>query len=296
MKKILPLGLVSILLFMVLVPLVHAGGKLRVAVVQFENKSTWHWWGNRLGEAAADVFVTDLMESGRFTLIEREKVNAVLAEQNFGASGRVSAATAAKIGKMIGAELILTGSVSQFSISRTGGGISRLQVGVTTGKVVLQARLVNTTTGEIVVAAEEDNKKTLIGARYKSLNFKQNFDYGLAHEVMHPAVEKMVGKIVDRTKGMKSSTPAPKPHRGRVIKVEGDNVWINLGSNSGIEIGDEFDVYRKGEELIDPETGLSLGAEEEMVGKIVVTEVKAKYSIATVQNGSVLAKDYLKKT
>ncbi|MBN1222402.1 MAG: hypothetical protein JXB23_04095 [Candidatus Aminicenantes bacterium] len=296
MKKILPLGLISLLLFLVaFVPLVHAAGKLRIAVVQFENKSTWHWWGDRLGEAAADVFVTDLMETGKFSLIEREKVNAVLAEQDFGASGRVSTATAAKIGKMLGVDLILTGSVSQFSISRTGGGISKLQVGVTTGKVVLQARLVNTTTGEIVVAVEEDNKKNLVGARYKSLNFKQSYDYGLANEVMHPAVEKMVVKIVDKTQGMKSSTPAAPVHRGRVIKIEGDQVWINLGASSGVKAGDEFDVYRKGEELVDPETGLSLGAEEEMVGKIVISEVKAKYSIATVESGSVLAKDYLKK-
>ena len=66
------------------------------------------------------------------------------------------------------------------------------------------------------------------------------------------------------------------------------------GSGAGINEGDEFDVYRKGEELIDPETGLSLGAEEEKVGTIRVTEVKDKYSIAEIIQGSIQAKDYLK--
>jgi len=282
------------LFLLVIVPFVHSQGKIRVAVVDFENKSTWHWWGDRLGEAAADVFVTELMETGKFSLIEREKVNAILMEQDFGTSGRVTPQTAAKVGKMLGVDLILTGSVSEFSVSGTGGGIKGIRVGVQTGKVVLQSRLVNTTTGEIVVAAEAENKKNLVDARYKSANFKQKFDRGLAHDVMHPAVEKMVAKIVDKTQGMTGSA-APSSHSGRVIKVEGATIWINLGAGSGIKVGDVYDVYRKGEELIDPDTGLSLGAEEEKVGKIVVTEVKSKYSLGTVKEGSVLAKDFLKK-
>lgn len=267
-----------------------AQGKLRVAVVRFENNSTWHWWGDRLGEAAADVFVTQLLESGKFSVIEREKVDVILREQDFGASGAVTPQTAAKIGKMLGVDLMLTGSVSQFSVSRTGASIGRIGGSVTTGKVVLQARMINTTTGEILVAAEEDNKKNLVGAHYKSVNFKQNFDYGLANEVMHPAVEKMVAKIVDKAAGMTTAS-----HSGRIVKVEGSKVWINLGAGSGVKAGDTFEVYRKGEELIDPDTGLSLGADEEKVGRIVITEVKDNYSLGSVEGGNVQAKDFLKK-
>ena len=266
-------------------------GKLRVAVIDFENNSTWSYWGDNLGRAAADVFVTALMESGQFSIIERDKVQALIAEQNFGASGRVTPQTAAKIGQLLGVDLMLTGSVSQFSISRTGGGIRGVSVGVTTGKVVLQARLVNTTTGEIVVAAEEENTKRLVGARIRSINFQQNFDYGMANEIMHPAVEKMVVKIVENAAGMSGGAS----HSGRVIKVSGNQVWINLGANTGIQAGDSFDVIRKGEELIDPDTGLSLGAVEENVGSVVVTQVQEKFSIATIQSGSVQANDYLKK-
>ncbi len=292
MKKRLKLVVFASLLIILVTftSMLSAQGKLRVAVVNFENKSTWHWWGDKLGEAAADVFITALVNTGKFSIIEREKVNAILREQDFGASGAVTAQTAAKIGKMLGVDLMLTGSVSQFSVSKTGAGLRRVGLGVTTGKVVLQARLVNTTTGEIIVAAEEENKKRLIGARYKSANFQQNFDIGLANEVMHPAVEKMVAKIIGKTAGLTPAAPT-----GRVVKVEGTKVWINLGANAGLNVGDEFEVYRQGEELIDPDTGLSLGAEEEKVGKIVVTEVKDKYSIGTVQSGDVKAKDFLKK-
>lgn len=290
-KRLKLVVLASLLLILVSFSYMYsAQGKLRIAVVKFENKSTWHWWGDKLGEAAADVFVTNLVNTGKFSMIEREKVNEILREQDFGASGAVTAQTAAKVGKMLGVDLILTGSITQFSVSKVGGGIGRIGLGVTTGKVVLQARLVNTSTGEIIVAAEEENKKRLVGARYKGANFQQSFDQGLANEVMHPAVEKMVAKIVDKTAGLIPAAPT-----GRVVKVEGTKVWINLGANAGLSAGDEFEVYRKGEELIDPETGLSLGAEEEKVGKIVITEVQDKYSIGTVQSGNVKAKDFLKK-
>jgi hypothetical protein len=141
-----------------------------------------------------------------------------------------------------------------------------------------------------LVAAEEDNKKNLVGAHYKSANFKQNFDYGLANEVMHPAVEKMVKKIVGKTEGM-----APAAHSGRIVKVEGSKVWVNLGVGSGVKVGDVFEIYRKGEELIDPDTGLSLGADEEKVGRITITEVKDSYSLGSVESGNVQAKDFLKK-
>jgi curli biogenesis system outer membrane secretion channel CsgG len=281
--------ILSVLIAVFFSSMLFAQGKLRVAVVDFENKSTWHWWGDRLGEAAADVFVTDLLNTGKFTMIEREKIDAILAEQQLGASGAVTSQTAAKIGKLLGVDLILTGSITQFSVDTTKAGFRGIGGSITKGKVVLQARLVNTSTGEIVVAAEEKNDKKLIGAYGKGANFQQNYNYGLANEVMHPAVEKMVAKIVDKTAGMTPAAP-----EGRVIKVEGSKVWINLGAGAA-NVGDVFIVMRKGEELIDPDTGLSLGSEEEQVGKIIVTEVQAKFSIGSVQSGNVKAKDYLKK-
>ena len=88
----------------------------RVAVLNFENNSTWGYWGDRLGEAAADELVTQLFRTGAFSVIERSQLAAVLAEQDLGASGAVDPATAARIGQLLGAQLILTGSITQFSI------------------------------------------------------------------------------------------------------------------------------------------------------------------------------------
>ena len=54
---------------------------------------------------------------------------------------------------------------------------------------------------------------------------------------------------------------------------------------AGITAGDSFVVYSKGEELVDPETGITLGSEEEKAGRITVASVKEKYSVATIDEG-----------
>jgi len=69
----------------------------------------------------------------------------------------------------------------------------------------------------------------------------------------------------------------------------------NAGANSGIQVGDTFTVYRPGEELIDPQTGLSLGSESEMVGTVTVTEVQDKFSKASANTACPLkANDIVK--
>jgi len=52
----------------------------RVAVMNFENNSTWRYWGDNLGAAAADELVTQLLKTGSYRMIERSQLAAVLAE------------------------------------------------------------------------------------------------------------------------------------------------------------------------------------------------------------------------
>jgi curli biogenesis system outer membrane secretion channel CsgG len=80
----------------------RAQDKVRVAVMNFENNSSWNWWGDNLGYAAQGVLTTALFESGQFSVIERSQSDALLAEQNLGASGRVTSATAAQVGQLLG--------------------------------------------------------------------------------------------------------------------------------------------------------------------------------------------------
>ena len=71
--------------------------------------------------------------------------------------------------------------------------------------------------------------------------------------------------------GKKAKVPLPKSNR----------VWLNLGT-AVVSVGDVLTVVSKGEELIDPETGLSLGSMDTSIGDIRVTEVQEKFSVAEI--------------
>ena len=86
-----------------------------------------HWWeGNwDIGKGVADLIVDGLVEDGSFRVIERKRLDAILAEQNFSNSDRAdpSAASVAKIGKALGVKYLLVGSITKFGTEKKGMGV-----------------------------------------------------------------------------------------------------------------------------------------------------------------------------
>jgi len=264
--------------------------KKRVAVVAFEDKAHY---GNNIGQGISDMLVTALVESNKFNVIERSELDEILKEQGLGMSGMVTEQSAAQVGKLLGVELIVTGSVSEFGTKKDkiGGGLSALSglnVGVSseTARSVVDIRLVNTTTGEIVTAktAEgEESSKSLDNVGVTGIDFhnSSSWDKTILGKAARQSVEACVDYI---TSGMKKI-----PWQGKVIKANADGtVFIKPGSVAGVEPGMKFWVYRPGEDLIDPDTGISLGSEETKIGQIeVVSDVAGgKACKAIVKGGS----------
>jgi hypothetical protein len=71
-----------------------------------------------------------------------------------------------------------------------------------------------------------------------------------------------------------------------VFKAEGSQIYINAGYNINIQMDSVFTVYSKGEDLIDPSTGLSLGSALSRSGTVRVTQVSDRFSIASAIEGS----------
>ena len=101
----------------------------------------------------SDQVVDALVNDGTFRVIERKKLDTVLAEQDFAHSDRadVSAAHASKIGKVLGVRYIITGSITKFSMEQQGGGLGG---GGAKAQVNLTARMGDTSTGEVVMSAK----------------------------------------------------------------------------------------------------------------------------------------------
>ena len=96
--------------------------------------------------------VTQLFGTGKFSLVERSQLDAVLAERNLGQSGRVNPNQAAEIGRLLGVQLILTGSTTKCSIDTKGGGFRGLGVEYSEAESNVDIRLIDTNTAEIMFA------------------------------------------------------------------------------------------------------------------------------------------------
>jgi curli biogenesis system outer membrane secretion channel CsgG len=268
-----------------------AQAKIRVAVMNFENNSTWAWWGDNLGAAAADELATQLVQTGKYTVIERRELASILQEQNLGASGAVSGATAAKVGKLLGVQLILTGSITAFSIKRTSIGLRGIGGSYSNAESKVDARLVNTETGEVMVVATGQGNKRMGGGYFRGVSAEQTFDQGAAQEALRPAVEQVVLKLGEQTAALQSMTPAAP--EGQIVSTRAGLYYINRGQGAGIKVGQKFTVHHVVDEIKDAD-GRLLDKVIEETGVLEVTQVLSQSAVCKLVSGKAAVNDTVK--
>jgi curli biogenesis system outer membrane secretion channel CsgG len=269
---------------------VHAQAKTRVAVTAFENKvktalpdASW-----KIGEGLAEMLTTELVKTGQFIVVERQGLGDVVGEQALGQSGLVRGETAARTGQMLGAQIVVRGAVTEFEERASGGGGGvggrnfSLGGGVQNAHVAIDLRLIDTSSGQ-VIASQNISKVAPaagggFGARTGGVAFGGDIFYqtplGKAtRAAMQEAVQFVVARAV-RT----------GPASFSIVKVEGTMAYINAGAGANIRVGHVFQVYSRGEDLVDPDTGLKLGSTDRLIGSVRVTEVQEQFSVGTIEN------------
>jgi curli biogenesis system outer membrane secretion channel CsgG len=287
-----------------------SGKKTRVGVLEVDNnsgastykvtdasgntyESEWNPGGGTVPVNGIEAIVTDTMNrTGRFRLVERAALGNVLGEQDLATSGRVAQPSAAATGQVLGAELLMQVVVTDYeeNTSGTKGGVGGLfrkvplvgGVGIKSGKgrVGLNFRLIDATTSEVLYTKQvesiiKESGLTLAGAGWTGDALLGGFIDSYAKTPIGQAVIAGINKgVYDVIKEI-----GARPAEGSVIKAEGKRVWLNIGED-GVDMGDRLTVMSKGEELIDPETGISLGSSDSALGDIEVIQVAEKFSIA----------------
>lgn len=289
--------------FVLLLPLQSfAQSRIKVAIWEFDNNAAHtYWYWDRLGPAARNVIDTAFSEnkllSQKFSVIERDKLNLVLKEQGLAQTGAVDPATAAKVGKILGVKYIIMGGIDKFNVDQNRGAIGRLGVGgnLLQANCSVNLRVVDTTTAERVISIAGDGQVKKGGGFLKDASFSRDAEWGVASETVEKAAKAAVDKFVAPDNLSRVSNAAgPVGTEGKIIKVEGNRAYINLGASSGVKMGDKFNVINVGEALIDPDTGAKLGASEKQTGSGTVVEVQDKFAIIQF-NGTAAAKDTVRK-
>ncbi len=288
---------IAVLIFSIMTfPTLEAAGLYKIAVLPFDDGSIKdRWWDSNwdVGKGVSDELVTELLKTNQFRLIEREQIDKVLNEQDFGTSGRVDNNSAAKIGKILGVQYLVMGRVTEFSFKSTEVGGLSLKKGIGLGfkniksNVAIDARLVDTSSAEIIssITGKGSKSSTNVKVAYEweaiafgSDEFRQT-DLGKATREAVASVAKQLGE-----KAYGSGPAQPSKLSGAVAYAGGNRVIINIGSVSGIKPGTVFIVKHVIEVVKDPATGEVIDEVTEDVAEIVVAEVKEKSSTCTVQS------------
>jgi len=282
-----------------------AQAKIRIAVMPFKLGQIQRWWGWDWdpGEGISDMLVTELVNSGRFSVVERERLNEVLQEQNLTREGVVDAATAARIGKVLGVQLFVFGTVTQFSLDSK---IIKLPVlgelAEWRARCTLNARLVNVETSEIMAAVTGQGAKSQSNVRLsEKWGDLSGFTFGSSRFEEHilgkattKAVEDVAEGIEEKTVGLTpvvvipevtpTVTPEVEPEviEGLVAKVSDDEVVINVGSQKGVKVDDIFSVRRITETITDPETGEVILETKDKIAEIKISQVHERAAIGKI--------------
>jgi hypothetical protein len=271
----------------------------RVAVIGFDSTSPGYLWSidSELSKAATDLMINALVNTNRFRVFERTKLEAILQEQDFQVtSGRVDPSTAVKIGKMIGVDSIVTGSVTSIMFSKSGGiTLGPLNLKKSTATVTVTVRAINVTTGEIIFSEVKKGITSKSGVSLRipvpvagglGLSSQSVVDIFSAIEDVCQQVAVEFAAKLDSNLIISSSTSLPL--EGYVVKVDSTSsgeitqVYINLGTNSGIQVGEEIKISQEGEVILDPKTQEVLDRELILVAQARIIEVKENLSIALV--------------
>jgi curli biogenesis system outer membrane secretion channel CsgG len=298
------------------IPWASAQTKPRIAVMNFDyatvrtDSAAIFGTDIDVGKGITDLLVEKFVNGGVFSVIERKALDTVINEQNMSNSDRFDSSSAAKIGRLLGVDAIITGSITQFGRDDKSTNVGGGAIGGITGRfgiggvgkkeakaaVGVTARIINIDTGEIlsVATGKGESKRsgtTLLGAGGSSSGAgggavdmrSSNF----ASTIIGEAVSQAVDSVAKQLQENANRLPA------RVVKIDGlvadatgGILILNVGSKAGIKVGDKLAVVRTGREVRDPATGKVIRRIEESLGEVVITEVDEQSAVGKYSGAS----------
>ena len=234
--------------------------KMVVAINKFENEANAP--SERFNSLRSRI-TDNIINTRKFEVVERQRLEAAMSENKLKAAGATEDDVSQTGGQLKAAGFILYGSVLSMGRDQGKTSVSGLSAQKNSAKVELQMRFANGENGKIVAS------KTIIGKGFQSrmagggLRVKSNMEDQAINDAIRDAAKKVTEAL------MELAFPA------KILKVSKTQAIVNL-TKEQTEIGAVYEVFMMGEDLVDPDTGESLGAEEELIGKVEVARTMPK--------------------
>jgi hypothetical protein len=238
-------------------PLFQVGFKRKVAILDFENKTTYK--EERIGEAVAKRLSDKLEATQRVVSVDKTVVSEMLNRNGFKFESLTDPSVVKRAHQSLGIQALALGTVTDLSLlSSKASETSDEEVSFATAKV--EIRLIDASTGNLL--------KSFVG-RSPIFGTKGTGEYSRSKAVLK-AIEFSLDDILEgflRELDLLDWTTT-------IAKIEGESLYINAGKLSGIRMGDTLEVFEPGKEILHPTTHLSLGwTVGQLKGAIKITEL-----------------------
>jgi len=286
----------------------------RVAVMSFDyatvQSASSAMFGSNIdvGKGISDLLINNLVKDGTYSVIERAALDKLMTEQNFSNSNRADPSSAAQLGKLLGVDYIIIGSITQFgnetkkqNVGGGGGGWGGYGIGgighsKSNANVGISARIVNVDTGEIAGVADgagtsSRSSTSLLGGGGNWGGFGGgNVDFGSSNfqeTIIGEATKKAVDQLTAGVVGDAPKLSVRAIHvDGLVAAVDGGQIVLNVGKKAGVNVGDQLEVVRVTKEIKDPATGAVIRRLTSSIGVIKATDVDDASAVCSPVSGS----------
>jgi curli biogenesis system outer membrane secretion channel CsgG len=244
------------------------------------------------GGGMSAMLVTALMDTGKFIVLERAQIDAILAEQQMVGEGVSAAGTGPDMGRLFGAQFLILGSITEFGDDFKGGGKSAgassedpdLPGGAayarekSQGKIGMDIRIVDTTTGAILSSFRVE--EPIMKKGYDASVDVRGFSLG-SNKFMRTPLGGASRRAIMRAVAHVAEAAGKTAWVGRVVDVEGLTVYINAGSRAGLKVGERFMIERVLKRYTDPVTKQLLSVRKKELGMFEVDSVEEKIAYGT---------------
>ncbi len=260
--------------------------KRKVAIARFSNETKYGQGffydqnDDRLGKQAMDIFSAKLTASEKFIMLERVDLAHLTKEKQLDTLADLN----------IPADYMILGSVSEFGRKTTSdvGVFSRSKKQTAYAKV--NVRLVDVKTSQIIYSEEGEGEAFSEAGTVLGVGNTADYDATLNDKVISAAIAKLVDNISERL--------LDKPWKSYILSFQDGNYIISGGAMQGIKEGDTFTVYKKGQKVNNPQTGIPIELPGKEVGKIQVQtlvkgDVNSELSICLKTSGELPTSNFI---
>ena len=232
--------------------------KRKVAIGRFSNETTYAKGifydkeNDPMGKQALDILSSKLAASGKFLLLERNDLAAMLEEVKKGDSEL----------NTIGADYMIIGSVTEFGRKNTGKSGVFTSTKTQTVEAAVAIRIVDVSNGLIIYSDEGKGQAEITTKTTLGVGGKAGYDATLSDKAISEAIGQLVENIINKC--------SDKPWRTYFINYDSDAIMIGGGNSQGINTGDKFAVKVKGKKVKNPQTGVMIELPGKQIGTVTV--------------------------